>query len=75
MRDIELMFMEKASIQFAGESPILTCTTVFAVGVGVGFELVVFVLPAPPPQPETTTVIIAAKTAAVIPSALVKENL
>jgi hypothetical protein len=47
--DIELMFIEKASIQSAGESPKLNCTAVFAVGgVGVGFEPVLEVLPPPP---------------------------
>jgi hypothetical protein len=48
--DIELMFIVKASIQSAGESPIFTCTTVLAVGVGVGVG-VGFEVPVPPPHP------------------------
>jgi hypothetical protein len=48
VNDIELMFIEKASIQSAGESPILICTAVFAVGVGVGVGFVLELLPPPP---------------------------
>lgn len=46
VRDIELMFIEKASIQSEGESPRLTWTAVLAADVGVGLELVA-VLPLP----------------------------
>jgi hypothetical protein len=49
VNDIELMFIEKASIQSAGESPMLICTAVFAVGVGVGVGFELELLP-PPPQ-------------------------
>lgn len=45
---IELTFIEKASIQSAGESPIFTWTVVLAVGVGVGVVPVLAELP--PPQ-------------------------
>jgi hypothetical protein len=56
--DMELMFIEKASIQSAGESPILTWTGVLAVGVGLGlFEL----LPAPPPHPASVATRIKAR--------------
>lgn len=52
VRDIDVMFMENASIQSAGESPMLTCTAVVAVGVGVGVGVVVPEL-LPLPQPAT----------------------
>jgi hypothetical protein len=48
--DIELMFIEKASIQSAGESPMLICTAVFALGVGVGVGFEPLELPPPPPH-------------------------
>ena len=44
--DMEVMFMEKASIQSAGESPIFTWTGVLAAG--VGFDPVPEALPLPP---------------------------
>ena len=47
VRDIEVTFMEKASIQSAGESPMFTWTAVFAAGVGDGFDVVVELLPPP----------------------------
>lgn len=62
--DIELMFIEKASIQSAGESPMFTCTTVLAVGVGVGVGVVLKV-PAPPPHPLRATDAIRTKKAVV----------
>jgi hypothetical protein len=46
VRDMEVMFMEKASIQSAGESPIFTWTGVLAAG--VGFDPVPGALPPPP---------------------------
>ena len=49
VRDMELMFMEIASIQSAGASPILIWTAVLAVGVGDGVGPALL-LPAPPPQ-------------------------
>jgi len=36
---MEVIFIEKASIQSAGESPMFTWTAVFAVGVGDGFDV------------------------------------
>ena len=48
VRDIEVMFIENASIQSAGESPIFTWTGVFAVG--VGFDPVPEVELFPPPH-------------------------
>jgi hypothetical protein len=36
VRDIEVMFIEKASIQSAGESPMFTWMAVLAAGVGDG---------------------------------------
>ena len=45
VRDMEVMFMEKASIQSEGESPIFTWIAVFAAGVGDGFDVVVELLP------------------------------
>lgn len=47
VRDIEVMFMEKASIQSEGESPIFTWTGVLAVG--DGFDPDPEVEPLPPP--------------------------
>jgi len=50
VKDMVVMFIENASIQSAGESPISTWTTVFEAGVGVGLGF----LPAdmvPPPHP------------------------
>jgi hypothetical protein len=62
--DIELMFIEKASIQSAGESPMFTCTTVLAVGVGVGVGVVLEV-PPPPPHPLRAITTIRARQAVV----------
>ena len=62
--DMELMFMEKASIQSDGESLIFTWTAVLAVGVGVGLELVDV---PPPPQAVKTLAKTKAALAAVIP--------
>ena len=64
VRDMELMFMEKASIQSDGESPIFTWTAVLAVGVGVGLELVGAL---PPPQAAKTPAKARAALAAAIP--------
>ena len=47
LSDIEVMFMEKASIQSAGESPMFTWTAVFAAGVGFVPVPDVEVLPPP----------------------------
>jgi hypothetical protein len=52
VRDMELMFMEKESIQSAGESPMLTWTAVFAAG--VGFDPVLLAVD-PPLQPLSAT--------------------
>ena len=67
VRDMELMFMEKASIQSDGESPIFTWTAVLAVGVGVGLELVGAL---PPPQAVNTP----AKTKAALAAAILRHE-
>ena len=67
VRDMELMFMEKASIQSDGESPIFTWTTVLAVDVGVGLELVGAL---PPPQAVNTP----AKTRATLAAAILRHE-
>ena len=48
VRDIEVMFIENASIQSAGESPIFTWTGVLAAGVGFDPVPEVELLPPPP---------------------------
>jgi len=60
--DIELMFIEKASIQSAGESPMFTWTAVFAADVGEEFDPLILV-PAPPPHPLSTAAKIMARQA------------
>ena len=50
---IDEMLMEKASIQSDGESPMFTCTTVFAADVGAGLDPMLE-LPFAPPQPIKT---------------------
>src|SRR6266567_6459635 len=57
--DMELMFMEKASIQSEGESPILTWTGVFWAVTGGG----VVEAPLAPPHAVSATVKTAAKVA------------
>lgn len=47
VRDMEVMFMEKASIQSEGESPMFTWTAVLATGVGDGVGVDVELLPPP----------------------------